>query len=223
MGCFGLFAVYSPIIFGLNMLKTIVKISDVTNLSDARYCAGMGVEMLGFSVDETSGSFVDLKKFQEIRSWIAGVQIVAETTSTDAEVIVEKITSYQPDAVQVSEASVLPWLKAETIKPIILRVEADQDVDTVVEIMENNLQYASYFLLESSSESALDGDWPEFLGTIASRFPILIGFGITPENASSLSETTAITGVALRGSEEIRPGFKDFGELMDVLEALEDE
>lgn len=205
------------------MLKTIVKISNVTNLSDARYCAGMGVEMLGFSVDEASESFIDLKKFQEIRSWIAGVQIVAETNLADAEAILEKITIYQPDVVQVSEASVLPWLKAETIKPIILRVEIDQDVDTVVEIMENNLQYASYFLLESASESALDGDWPELLTTISSRFPILVGFGITSENASSLPDTTHITGVALRGSEEIRPGFKDFGELMDVLEALEDE
>jgi len=205
------------------MLKTIVKISNVTNLSDARYCAGMGVEMLGFSVDESAESFVELKKFQEIRSWIAGVQIVAETTSHETEVILEKITTYQPDVIQVSEAGVLPWLKSETIKPIILRVEADQDVDTIVETMEANLNYASYFLLESTSESGLEGDWPEFLKTLSSRFPILVGFGITPENASFLPETTSITGIALRGSEEIRPGFKDFGELMDVLEALEDE
>ena len=59
------------------MLKTVVKISNVTNLSDARYCAGMGVEMLGFSIDEAAETYVDLKKFNDIRSWIAGVQIVA--------------------------------------------------------------------------------------------------------------------------------------------------
>ena len=30
-------------------LKTFVKVGNITNLSDARYCAGMGVDMLRIS------------------------------------------------------------------------------------------------------------------------------------------------------------------------------
>lgn len=205
------------------MLKTIVKISNVTNLSDARYCAGMGVEMLGFSIDETSDSFVDLKRFQDIRSWVAGVQIVAETDSDDAESVLEKLIRYQPDVIQVSHAGLLPRLKSETSKALILRVEADQDADTIEEIMADNVGYATYFLLESSSNAAFDGDWPAFLNTLASRFSILLGFGINTKNADFLLDDVTIAGIALRGSEEIRPGFKEFGELMDVLELLEEE
>lgn len=205
------------------MLKTIVKISNVTNLSDARYCAGMGVEMLGFSIDETSDAFVDLKRFQDIRSWVAGVQIVAETDSLEAESLLEKLHRYQPDVIQVSHAELLPWLKSETSKALILRVEADQDADTIEEIMAHNTGYATYFLLESSSNAAFDGDWPAFLNTLAGRFSILLGFGITTQNADFLLDDVNIAGIALRGSEEIRPGYKEFGELMDVLEVLEEE
>jgi len=49
------------------MLKTKVKVSKVTNLSEARYCAGMGVDFLSFPV-----SSVDPKTYQEITGWVAG-------------------------------------------------------------------------------------------------------------------------------------------------------
>lgn len=205
------------------MLKTVVKISNVTNLSDARYCAGMGVEMLGFSIDETVASYVDLKKFNDIRSWIAGVQIVAETELTEASLLLEKIERYQPNAIQISNAELLPWLKSETAKPLILKVEADQDADTIEDIMVQNAPYVTYFLLESSSDASLSGDWPDFLNTLSARFSILLGFGITTENASFLLDDINISGIALQGGEEIRPGYKEFGDLMDVLEALEEE
>lgn len=205
------------------MLKTVVKISNVTNLSDARYCAGMGVEMLGFSIDETAESYVDLKKFNDIRSWIAGVQIVAETELTEASLLLEKIESYQPNAIQISNAELLPWLKSETARPLILKVEADQDADTIEDIMVKNEPYVTYFLLETSSNMSLSGDWPDFLNVLSARFSILLGFGVTTENASFLLDDINISGIALRGGEEIRPGYKDFGDLMDILEALEEE
>lgn len=205
------------------MLKTVVKISNVTNLSDARYCAGMGVEMLGFSIDETAESYVDLKKFNDIRSWIAGVQIVAETELTEASLLLEKLERYQPNAIQISNVELLPWLKSETSKPLILKVEADQDADTIEEILSKNAHYVTYFLLESSSETPLSGDWPDFLNTLSARFSILLGFGITTENASFLLNDVNIAGIALRGGDEIRPGYKEFGDLMDVLEELEEE
>jgi phosphoribosylanthranilate isomerase len=205
------------------MLKTVVKISNVTNLSDARYCAGMGVEMLGFSIDESAESYVDLKKFNDIRSWIAGVQIVAETELTEASLLLEKIERYQPNAIQISNAELLPWLKSETARPLILKVEADQDADTIEDIMVKNAPYVTYFLLESGSDTPLAGDWQDFLNTLSARFSILLGFGITTENATFLLDDVNISGIALRGGEEIRPGYKDFGDLMDVLEALEEE
>ena len=48
-------------------LKLSVKIGDVTNLSDARYAAGMGVDYIGFNVDTNSTNFVTATKFNEDR------------------------------------------------------------------------------------------------------------------------------------------------------------
>ncbi|MFN8346720.1 MAG: N-(5'-phosphoribosyl)anthranilate isomerase [Spirosomataceae bacterium] len=205
------------------MLKTIVKISNVTNLSDARYCAGMGVEMLGFSIDATAESFVDLKKFNDIRAWIAGVQIVAEIEAGEPDNLLETLEKYQPDAIQLSRADWLPWLKSEINKPLILRVEADSDADTIEELLVKNAPYVTYFLLESSSDTPLEGDWYDFLNTLSARFSILLGFGITAENANFLLDDVNVSGIALRGGDEIRPGYKDFGDLMDILEILEEE
>ena len=51
-------------------LKTLVKVGGVTNLSDARYCAGMGVAILGFCPEPSRPDYVDLDKFKEITNWI---------------------------------------------------------------------------------------------------------------------------------------------------------
>jgi phosphoribosylanthranilate isomerase len=61
----------------------------------------------------------------------------------------------------------------------------------------------------------------EQLGT---EYPILIGFGLDNEfTVSALTELLPNLGIALRGSDEIRPGYKDFGSMMDILEALEEQ
>jgi phosphoribosylanthranilate isomerase len=82
------------------MLKTIVKVSEVNNLSDARYCAGMGVEYIGFSMDN-----VPFEKYKEMRGWLAGVQIVGETSSNNALHIQEMVSTFLPDAIQISANS----------------------------------------------------------------------------------------------------------------------
>ena len=203
-------------------LQTTVKVGNITNLSDARYCAGMGVELLGFSIDEASSQFVDLKKYQEIKAWVAGVKIVAETRAADPENLLEKLRAYAPDAIQVSQAEWLPWLKSELDKPLILCIEASQDADTITDLMRENAVYVQYFLLESITENRqLDGDWPDFLADLAQQYPILLGFGVEASNVVALMQATQIAGAALNGSTEIRPGYSEFGNLMDVLEALE--
>lgn len=209
-------------------LKTLVKISNVTNLSDARYCAGMGVDMLGFSMDTDSPDYVDPKKFGEIRGWVAGVQIVGETSSTDPELIEELISTYQPDLLQVDEAALLPYLstltKTEHDLRFILRVDVAQltfdQLDTTLQTGATN---ADYVLLESKGPMRLDDDVKELLKRQASRYPILLGTGISVGNVHQLLDDLLVKGIALSGGVEEQPGNKEFGELMDILEAIEED
>lgn len=207
------------------MLITTVKISNVTNLSDARYCAGMGVDMLGFSVDEEAPNYITSKKFNEIRSWIAGVKIIAESATNDPAILLEKLEEYPVDALQVEDPGQLAYLRSETNLPLLLRINVDNyNTDDLEAILSRYGSDADFFILESDADQPLNENWLTTLKKISTEYPILLGFGIeNDQNIKSLLEKIKLQGFSLRGSEEIRPGFKDFGSLMDILETLEEE
>ena len=196
-------------------LKTFVKISNVTNLSDARYCAGMGVELLGFMMDENSSEYVEPKRFEEIKSWIAGVKIVGETQSADYQEVTQLVQTYDIDYLQISEPSLLPQI-TNLGKPIILQLDFDSAF-----LKENLAKYAPYveiFLIEGDELS----DLARYeLKEIAQNYSVLLSFGITELNVNEVLDEILLKGIALKGSEELRPGYKDFDELMDILEKIE--
>lgn len=203
------------------MLSTLVKISNVTNLSDARYCAGMGVDMLGFSMDANSPDYVDSVRFTEIRNWVVGVQIVGETTETDPEQIRELLKTYQPDLLQIDEAALLPTLSVSGL-PLILRMNlADVTLEQLDSLVQLNPTNADYILLESPSPLHLDDDLKTSIGQLANRHAVLLGAGITADTIHDLLAELPIKGIALTGGAEDRPGSRDFGELMDILETIE--
>jgi phosphoribosylanthranilate isomerase len=196
------------------MLKTTIKVSNLNNLSDARYCAGMGVEMLGFSMDE-----LDFDKFKEMRGWLAGVKIVGETKSKDILTIIDLVERYQPDYLEISD-----WENVIEIqrigKPIILKVDfATANLPALFQATKVNVEY---FVLESSDDfGIIDDATLSQLDAWSFQYPIILGFGIKESNANDLLEQTQLTGFALKGGNEIRPGVADNEKLMNILEILE--
>lgn len=198
-------------------LKTLVKVSNITNLSDARYCAGMGVEMIGFVMDKFSADYTSSEKMKEIKSWVAGVQIVGETQSTDYEEVKELVAAYEIDILQISEAGLLPQI-ADLGKPIILKLEFESAY--LEDYLERYSQFVEFFLVDG-------GDFSDFarytLKEYSFNYPIVLDFGITAENVGELLKEMQIKGIALKGSNEIRPGYKDYDELSEILEVLEED
>lgn len=213
------------------MLSTLVKISNVTNLSDARYCAGMGVDMLGFSMDESSPDYVNPARFTEIRNWVVGVQIVGETGETDLDRINDLLGSYQPDLLQVDEAALLPILSTLGKSPgvdspgglrLILRLNlADMTIEQLDALVQTNPTNADYILLESHELLHLDDDLKTSIGQLATRHAVLLSAGITAETIHNRLAELPIKGIALTGGPEDRPGSRDFGQLMTILESIE--
>ena len=204
-------------------LSTLVKISNVTNLSDARYCAGMGVDMLGFSMDADAPDYVDPDRFAAIRGWVAGLQIVGETHSTDPVAIEQLVQTYQPDYLQVDDAAMLPYL-ASFDKPLLLRVDLTTTNPAQLEaIVRDGSATAEYMLLEGNEAQPLTAEQQDVLYKLAGKYPILLGMGITAGNVHDLLDELPVRGIALRGGDEDKPGDKEFGELMDILEAIEED
>lgn len=196
------------------MLKTQVKVSSIANLSDARYCAGMGVEWLGFPLQE-----ITLERFTEIRNWLAGVQIVGEFTKATADQVREAVAIYQPDVIEVDSSVSLVAIQSIDVSKI-LRVNID--TDNLPAIFAASAPYVSHFLLVGDSADSLIG-MEASVEIWAAQYPIILGLDIPEDDLDEWVEQSSIQGIGLVAGEEDRPGFRDFTDLMTILEKLETE
>ena len=193
-------------------LKTFVKVSGVNNLSDARYCAGMGVNQLGFNVENNHPNFTDPQSFKELSDWVSGVAFVAEIESLESKgQLAQLIENYEVDAIQVSHAELINEA-AETGKEVVYFASSLADAQKVAQDFQGLL---SYILLED--ESAESGS----LATMAQEIDLIIASGFDADSVENVLELAPFKGIALKGSDEIRPGFKDFDQMADILEALD--
>ena len=194
-------------------LKTTVKVGNITNLSDARYCAGMGVDMLGFKIGEGIGQ-VNLVKFKEITDWISGPEFVnelPEKISEDSEKHGIKLIEFP-----ASEISSLNSLMSD--HNFIIRIELSE-WEKYKEELQKHKDLIKYLLVTNSN------GWNEMQSKsivvdMAIEFAVLLGL----EMKVGLLEnylTWPIAGLALNGSEETSPGIKDYDQLSLVLEKLE--
>lgn len=188
-------------------LKTFVKVSGVNNLSDARYCAGMGVNQLGFNIESSHHNYTDPQSFKELSDWVSGVDFVGEIESMESKGnITSLIEGYALDAIQVSHAELIDEA-LESGKEVIYHTTSVKDAEDIAEKFGSSL---SYILVEDDSAiKPLSGA------------DIVIGSGFDAQNIESVLEEVQPKGIALKGSDEIRPGFKDFDEMADILEALD--
>ena len=204
-------------------LNTFVKVSEVSNLSDARYCAGMGVHVLGFNLEKEHDSYTDPEKYAAITGWLAGVEFAAEFDEYTFEDIQRTIDTYaRIDYIQTSQPHYVTSLRLLG-KPIIVRLDAaeyQEDIVALADTMRDCREKAHYFLVENSSKSHRV-DLLNDLLYLANQYPILLGFGLSPSSVSEIIKQHNLTGIALRGGEEIKPGYKNFDELAGILEAIE--
>jgi len=180
-------------------LKTFVKVGSITNLSDARYCAGMMVDMLGFRSVEGQESYIKPAQFQEIRGWISGPLVVAEVYGlSNANELTTILENYKPDYVEMGlrELSLFTSLSV----PLVLSVQEGDPIE--------NLPVQPAYLL-SKRPFKTSGT---LLVEVQSKAEL-----------ATLLDNPHIKGIALKGGHELRPGLKEFEDMNDVLEALEED
>lgn len=193
--------------FRIMSLKTIVKVSHVSNLSDARYCAGMGVDMLGVGVISSHQDYMAPPVFQEIRGWIAGPKIVAELygISTQEE-IRAALETYSPDYFELTLDEYSKFGSALTL-PCLVYCGETMAVTSVLDP-----QKVLYLI---AGERLTCKDLPE-------RIPVLIHAATVQSLTEKLAQG-CFRGIVLEGPRASRVGMTSYEGLGDLLEALEDE
>lgn len=200
-------------------LKTFVKINRITNLTDARYCAGMYANVIGFNLEGDSPNFVSPSQFGEITGWISGVEFAAEFKNATSGEILAALQQYQG----------ITWVESERLESLLklnveglnliykLQLENLGDLDELAEKAKNH----PFTFHLTSKEDTLTSDHFDLIHSLSSLGKVILGFGISTENVTQLTDNTSISGLALDSGDEIKPGLRDFDLLADILEALE--
>jgi phosphoribosylanthranilate isomerase len=184
----------------------------------------MYVNLLGFSLEKTSENFVSPEKFKEITDWLSGLEYVAEFNFSHPESMLAQLQDYPGiQYIEPTEEIHLGML-ANTNYGLILRKQVNH-LDALEELISKSATYKEneITLLLVSDTLELDQNTISKIKSLAKQCQILLGFGLEASSVEKTAEVTGVKGIALQGGEEIKPGLKDFDELADILEVLEEE
>lgn len=192
--------------------KTVLYVSRITNLSDARYCAGMGVDMLGYVVDPAHDDYVSPEQYQEMVGWISGPGRVIEITAPALD-LAKIVSSYVPDAIHI---------------PLdLIHQYALPDMPLMIAIPFHNwqiglarIQQLKHHISHVIITGFIDNDPPVAFMPMPEK-KLLLSLESASGPLVTLLKKTNSDGFALRGSRELAPGLKDYEHLARVLEELE--
>ena len=198
-------------------LRTTVFLQSVNNLSDARYGAGMGVSMVGFPL--AGPDALSAADFGEITGWLAGVQLVGEFGEENAHAIAQQVARCPVDYVLTERAEEVDELHGLNL-PVVLRLPA-HDWRKLHQTLAWHADTVRYFVLTRGAGGPITDPERAHLQRAAATYPVLLDFDLPADQLTTLLDELRPAGIALRGGQELRPGYRDFEALADLLERLE--
>ena len=197
-------------------LRYFVHVSSVSNLSDARYCSGMMVDSLGYNLDENSESRISYKTANEISKWVNGVKFVAEFNNSSSKYINKILDNSFFDAIEIDFKKSISDLKFDP-QNIIIKITEPNSIDHKINnYLKSNFPLTQTIVVDNISSSSINK-----LEVLDKRFVIIVNPFDKLENMLKILDKYKY-GILLKGSNEIRPGFKDYDTISDILESIED-
>lgn len=206
-------------------MSTKLKICGITNLADARYCAGAGVDYLGFIQYEKSPRYISPKNAKEIIEWLYGPQPVGVFVNEDADRVNTLADEIGFELVQL-HGNEPTWVCTDIDVPIIkaIHVEPTTTSDEIRFMMDSYVDVVDYFLLDTKKAGLWGGTGETFnwdvAAEIAATYPFFLAGGITASNVADAINRTHPFGIDLSSSVESAPGQKDFDKLVDFFEVF---
>jgi phosphoribosylanthranilate isomerase len=183
-------------------LKTKVLVENITNLSEARYCAGMGVHYLVFPVES-----VDSKLYKDITGWVHGPEMAIDLG----------INSTHSSDLNEYDASTIVCSTGEMIgselnnKKAIVRLASNEWNKNKMALAQHKNKISYLLFEEIDSEAVIEA---------SKMFKVYVALG---KNILAHILALPIEGIALKGSDEMKAGLKSYEHLSEVLEELDQE
>ena len=187
------------------MQRPKIYASAISNLSDARYFAAMGVDVMGFEV----GDNTDIKAIQEILSWVEGPEIALEvTTNTWTSGIIAIVEAIKPSIITLPMYWEDLWhystLSILARKHISENIHEDIRLVRVVDKTFDQLTKGERANLTAPQTAYIDALW-------------------SMDDLQFASAHLPNAGIVLRGGEEIATGIKSFDQMDAIFDYLEEQ
>ncbi|NOS54719.1 MAG: hypothetical protein HOP37_00510 [Cyclobacteriaceae bacterium] len=184
-------------------LKTNVLVENICNLSEARYCSGMGVQFLACPAAQ-----VDPTLFMAIKGWVQGPEMVVDISESAEH---PDLNAYEADFILVNSNQLSATANKSPL-PFMVRLNADDllNLDQLAKYFER----IQFVIIHEASKNEIDK-------LSALKYKIIVS--VDKKNSIQLTEILdlPIAGILLTGETETAPGLKNYDHLSSVLEELE--
>ena len=197
-------------------LKYFVKVGNVNNLSDARYCSAMGVNQLGFKLNDFDNNSSIIDNIKEIIGWINGVDTVGEFDNNNVEFINSIIKIELFDFIQLNHKISINDVNIDPKRIIISIKHIDEFNEFFVDDFIKKFSKISYLIIEN-----VELFTSIQLYKFSKNFNILINPTLNFIKNEDLINKYSLIGFNLFGSEEVKVGFKDYNSISDTLDLIQ--
>jgi phosphoribosylanthranilate isomerase len=208
------------------MARVFVKTCGTTNLADARYCASLGADYLGFIQHEPSPRYVEPDLARDIIEWVEGPRSVGVFVDETADEVNRIAESAGFDLVQLHGSESAEYCRSIDLPVIkVIHVNGDDTSESLEERMARYESSVSSFLLDTKVDGKPGGtgtkfDW-QVAKKVAQLYPVFLAGGLTPDNVAEAVSLVGPVGVDVVSGIEEAPGRKSFEEVDRFFAALE--
>lgn len=171
-------------------------VNNITNLSEARYCAGMGVQFIGFSPQS-----IDAKTSQDITGWLSGPQYFIDVSNMHS---IPALNEYPCEYILISYHQ-LKELRSDFPKKIMVKAKFDE-VNLIIKVAPAHI-IADLWTKDQVLHSGLSN----------------LIISINQHEYIDDLLNTSIAGFMLTGGSESKPGLMEYDHLSSILEKLEED
>ena len=200
------------------MYATKIKLSNITNLSDARFAAAVGIDYIGFCFDTNDTNYIPPIKAKEIFEWTSGAIVVAEFGEQSIEEIKDISELLNVDYVEMCNsilANELSGFQISVIKKIDLDNFDGISLYQEIEAYKNVCQ--AFHLFSSSGKENFDSD---VLMEVCKNHNIIWGLPLNILGTNNIINTYKPFALNISGGYEEKPGIKDFDEMNEWLDSI---
>ena len=197
-------------------LKYFVHVSSINNLSDARYCSGMMVNSLGFDLDNYSKSKLPVENINEICKWVNGVDFVGEFNNSESNYINRVINKIDFNYISININNTINNIDFDHQKIIIVLPEPNLITSKTNNFLRDNFPDTRILLIDNLTKDSISN-----LELLSDNYEIIINPLETINSTKKILNKLDL-GLLLKGSQEIKPGYKDYDSISDYLEAIDE-